>query len=220
MFDKPTKLIMSQKEMSVIESSHEPVVVGSSAMSYEAREVEYQKFCRQLLASMKSIETNIIKVAHSLTFVKENRLYELDNYQNIYDFAKDKFSISKSTCSKYLGLISVFGIDLKLSSSQMIELLPYVRKGGDISGITPDMTRKQVRDYIKKHPPSGCDVATKFIGDGPVRDSKPQSFVFNITDDLFTGPDSVYEAFFADIQAVVISAHEKYGAKSIKIVIE
>ncbi|MCI8416114.1 MAG: hypothetical protein HFI33_01220 [Lachnospiraceae bacterium] len=199
-----------------------PVMDNDPAtVAYESKRVEYKKICRQISASMKSIEISIVKVARSLTCVKENRLYELDNYQNVYDFAKDKFGISKSTCSRYLGLIEFFGVDSNLSATQMIELLPYVRKGGNISEITPDMSTRQIRQYIKEHKlVSSCGAATDAAIEGPVRDVKPKSFVFNITDDLFAGPCRAYEAFFADIQTAVINAHKKYGAKSIKIVIE
>ncbi|MCI8418834.1 MAG: hypothetical protein HFI33_15285 [Lachnospiraceae bacterium] len=180
-------------------------------------------YCSTVNRCMTNIANNILKIADSLYCIQSKGLFAIDGYKDIYSFASDKFGISKSTCYKYIGLREFFGLESKFSASQMIELLPYVRKGWDISAITPDMSVRQIRQFVKENfRLSSLDVETDKKSDyiAPAKDAKIQSFVFNITDELFTGPGRAYEAFFADIQTAVINAHKKFGAKSIKIVIE
>lgn len=187
---------------------------------FSQEDVKDLKNCSVVIQrSLTNIANNILKIGMALYTIQDKKLYSIQGYKDIYSFAKDKFSISKTSCSNYIGIVEVFGIESKFSATQMIEMLPYVRRGGDISEITPDMSSRQIRFYIKERTSkSSSGAGTDSVA--PVRDINPKSFVFNLTEDLFKGSVEVYNSFFADIQTAVINAHKKYGAKSIKIVIE
>lgn len=110
---------------------------------------DYQRLCRSLATATKSIENNILKVSRDLFEVHERRLYEIDSYKNIYEFAKAKYGISRGTCSNYLGLCSYFGIDSKYNYSQMFAMLPYLRKGGKADEFNPDMSSAEIKKEVK-----------------------------------------------------------------------
>lgn len=183
------------------------------------------EFYNSCLANMRKAVTNVannmLKIAYILHEMEEHAYYLDGGYDSTARFAKEEFGISKSTCSKYIGIIDYFGTDSPYSASQMMEMLPYLRQGGSIEDFNPKMSVRAIRDAVKdlKALPSvnSFDVETSR---NPVRDIKPTSFVFNLTDELFSGPAEVYNSFMADIQTAIVNAHAKHGAKSIKIVIE
>lgn len=174
-------------------------------------------YCSTVNRCMTNIANNILKMANALYCIREEGLFAIEGYKDIYSFASDRFGISKSTCSRYIGLREVFGIESKFSATQMIEMLPYVRKGGDISDITPDMSKRQIREYIKSH---SCAGATVIEDTASIPDAKPESFVFCLTDELMHSPAEAINAFYADIRTAVSKAFSKYGARTVKIVIE
>lgn len=152
-----------------------------------ARVEEYKKVCRNLASCVKSLELNYVKLAVGLAKIDADKLYEVDGYKNIYEFAKERYSISKSTCYDFLGLVSVFGLtsDSKplYTSKQMVVMLPYVRKGGNIDEFSPNMSVREIKKFIKDklstrvennlevvHEQSGdsSDCGSGFVGD--VRD--------------------------------------------------
>lgn len=178
-------------------------------------------YCRTVTRCMDNIANNIIRVADALYNIQRKGLYAIDGYKDIYSFAFDKFNISKSTCYKYIGIRECFEPDCGLSASQMIELLPWVRKGYSVDAISPDMTIKQIRQFAKEnfHAPSdSLDVETE--GAASIPAAKPESFVFCLTEDLMHSPADALNAFYADIRTTVMKAFSKYGAKTVKIVIE
>ena len=114
----------------------------------------YKKVCNQISSSMKSLESNYLKLALALAVAQSERLYEVGGFQNVYDFAKDKYGLSRGVVYKYIGLVSVFGLTAEskpvYSLSQMLELLPYVRSGGSLAPFSPDMTVKQIRSKVRE----------------------------------------------------------------------
>lgn len=183
---------------------------------------DYKKVCRRIDKCMDNIAANIIKLAGELQNVKVTRLYELGGYKDIYSFAKDKFGISKTSCSNYIGLVETFGYNSEFSPSQMIELLPYVRSGGDLTVFNPDMSVREIRKAIKEQKAICSDVGTDDEREEEYvpASTKPQSYVFNITDDIMKASGAAVDAFYNDIRIAVANAYKKFGAKSIVITIK
>lgn len=178
-------------------------------------------YCRTVTRCMDNIANNILKMGDALYHIKSDGLFVIEGYKDIYSFASEKFGISKSTCSRYIGLREYFGLESQYSASQMIELLPCVREGWDISAVTPDMSVRQIRQFIKENfRLCSCDVATAIEDTASIPAAKPESFVFCLTEDLMHSPADALNAFYADIRTTVMKAFSKYGAKTVKIVIE
>lgn len=138
------------KGMENAEVMNAPEVVNVDA----EKKKEYKAVCRQLASCMKALEANFIKLAVGLAHINREKLYEIGGYKNIYDFAKENYAISKSTCYNFLGLVEVFGLtaDSKplFTSTQMIAMLPYIRKGGKVEEFSPDMSKREINRLVKE----------------------------------------------------------------------
>lgn len=141
---------MSKKSVEAVEQMNLPEVTELSV----ERKKEYQRVCKQLASCVKSLELNYIRMALGLAQIDSHQLYEVEGYKNIYEFAKDRYAISKSTCYNFLGLVSVFGLtaDSKplYTSQQMVALLPYARKGGNVEEFSPDMSVREIKKLVKE----------------------------------------------------------------------
>lgn len=154
-------------------------VVAMNPVSINQKK-EYQSLCRQISTSMKSLETNYIKLAVALANVDAGQFYEIDGFKNITDFAKERYNISKSTCYDYISLVKVFCLtdDSKpvYTSKQMVAMLPYVRNGGSVEEFNPDMSVRDIKKHVKELVVSAVsDGASDFA---PIKASKPKKSVF------------------------------------------
>lgn len=70
----------------------------------------YKRFQKEIDGAYKKMETCYLDTAFALHSIYELQLYKLDNYKNIYDFAKDKYNISRGTCSNFINISEKFGI--------------------------------------------------------------------------------------------------------------
>lgn len=110
---------------------------------------EYKRLNSIIQNSMKSLETNYIKLACALHEVDCGQFYLLDGYKSTVDYAKDKYGIQKTTVYNYLALVDRFGltVDSKplYTSRQMIEMLPALKNGATVQDFTPDMSVRDIK---------------------------------------------------------------------------
>ena len=173
---------------------------------------EYKSACRQIVSSMKSLETSFIKLALALHNVDSGKLYEIEGYNNVYEFAKERYNISKSTCYNYLGLVDAFGLtaDSKplYTYTQMVALLPAVRAGVDIEAkISPNMSVSEIKKSLKVLVPDRVNPAPK---SNSQRHKKEVLFNFPSMED--------FDAFRGMIEGIIREAIE--SGKEVRIVAE
>lgn len=70
----------------------------------------YKRFQKEIDSAYESMEKSYLKTAFALHSIYNLQLYKLDNYKNIYDFAKDKYNIARGTCSNFINIVEKFGI--------------------------------------------------------------------------------------------------------------
>lgn len=70
----------------------------------------YKYFQKNIDSAYKKMETCYLDTAFALHSIYKLKLYKLDNYKNIYDFAKDKYNISRGTCNNFINISERFGI--------------------------------------------------------------------------------------------------------------
>lgn len=68
----------------------------------------YEVHMRNIKSGLSNMKKNYIKVAYALYEIKKDRLFTCDNYRNIYDFAKEKFGLSRGVCSEYINVAEKF----------------------------------------------------------------------------------------------------------------
>ncbi len=70
----------------------------------------YKKFCKDIDSHLTKIKTSFLAIASTLYNIYKRKLYEIEDYSNIYDMAKDKFQISRGLCHEYISICDRFGI--------------------------------------------------------------------------------------------------------------
>lgn len=70
----------------------------------------YKRFKCQIDKAYQSMENSYLQTAFALHAIYKNKLYRLDNFKNIYDFAKENYSIARGTCSNFINICEKFGV--------------------------------------------------------------------------------------------------------------
>lgn len=86
-------------------------VTGEIMVSFNAEDKDiYKKSCKNISNNLKTAKKAIFVIAITLYNIHKRKLYEIENYSNIYDMAKDKFNISRGLCHEYISICDRFGI--------------------------------------------------------------------------------------------------------------
>ena len=70
----------------------------------------YTRFKKQIDTAYKKMETCYLDTATAIHSIYSKELYKIDNFKNIYDFAKENYNISRGTCSKFINICAKFGV--------------------------------------------------------------------------------------------------------------
>lgn len=128
---------------------------------------EYQTIIKGIVSEISKVEKSYLAIAFKLFQIYDKKLYTIDNFQTIYDFAKDTFSLSRGTCNNYINIVQQFGeytVDEKnfitytgklnpafekFSSSKLIVMLGLPNHILDT--LSPDMTVVQIKDIKREY---------------------------------------------------------------------
>lgn len=69
----------------------------------------YVRYKKQIELAYGKMENCYLDTAVAIHSIYQQQLYKLDNYKNIYDFAKENYDISRGTCSKFINICDRFG---------------------------------------------------------------------------------------------------------------
>lgn len=113
-----------------------------------------------ILANMKTAVRSVIAVGYYLKCIRDGKLYLEAGYENIWEYAADRYGFSKSTASRYMARNDKFSVDgnspilaeeyREYSKAQLQEMLSL--DDGQLEQVTPDMTVKQIREMKKPQP--------------------------------------------------------------------
>lgn len=70
----------------------------------------YKRFKGQIDKAYAKMETSYLETAFALHAIYKHKLYSLDNFKNIYDFAKENYNIARGTCNNFINICEKFGI--------------------------------------------------------------------------------------------------------------
>lgn len=103
-----------------------------------------------------------LKIAFVLKTVYDEKLYAVDGYKNIYDYAYDNYNIARGTCSNWLKVVDNFGVlnkqtgfyglDSRLqdfSITQLILIRGLTIEQIQTANITPDMSTREIKQIAK-----------------------------------------------------------------------
>lgn len=103
-----------------------------------------------------------LKIAFVLKTVYDEKLYAVDGYKNIYDYAYDNYNIARGTCSNWLKVVDNFGVlnkqtgfyglDSRLqdfSITQLILIRGLTIEQIQTANITPNMSTREIKQIVK-----------------------------------------------------------------------
>lgn len=75
----------------------------------EVQKKEYNKLVGALMREYGKVETSSLKIAFMLHEIYNRKLYEYDEYKNIYEFGEDRFNLSRGTVNNFINIVEKFG---------------------------------------------------------------------------------------------------------------
>lgn len=117
-----------------------------------------QKSVSAIKALLNDSKMNFVMIGYHLRKIDNDKLYRESGHENIWDFAKAQFGLSKSSASRFMSInerFSVGGYSDRLAEeykefnvSQMSEMLTLTDE--QISSIDPDTTIREIRKMKPK----------------------------------------------------------------------
>lgn len=105
-------------------------------------------------ACLRDAARSVIAVGHYLKVIRDKELYRKAGYENVWDYAADRFGFSKSTASRYMTRNDKFSVGgnspilaeefREYSKAQLQEMLSLDAE--QMSAVTPDMTVREIRE--------------------------------------------------------------------------
>lgn len=122
----------------------------------------YNRFKKQIDKAYASMEKSYLDTALALHSIYSRKLYKLDGFANIYDFAQDTYGIKKTTCNSFINICEKFGLPnengtmIKLQDSYVdykpSQLMVMVAFPQDLlNKCDKDMTVRQLKQMFKEY---------------------------------------------------------------------
>ena len=131
--------------------------LGNSRI-FDPEKVGYSDSVEIIREELLKTKKSFIKIGWYLKHIQKCNLYSEDGYQNIYDFAFDKFNLTQPTATRFMQVCEEFSKDhdspelddkyADYSVSQLFEMLPMTEEQKE--KVTPATTVRQMRQ-IKKN---------------------------------------------------------------------
>ena len=118
----------------------------------------YESYSNRINEKLKSTTISFVEIGYYLNLIKNEKLYELEGYNDIYEYSGALFGLSKTTTSNFIGIFDKFGEVLGneyyktfavkkeyegFSLSKLIELLPI--DDNEMQQYKASMTISQIR---------------------------------------------------------------------------
>lgn len=143
-----------------------------------------------------------LKIAFVLKTVYEEKLYQIDGYKNIYEYAYDNFNIARGTCSNWLKVVDNFGVlnsqtgfyglDDRLkdfSITQLILIRALSIEQIQAANICPTMSTREIKQIVKD------ELNLRRIA----------SDVTAVNDTLIDNPEDVEELYTDTVKADIVT---------------
>lgn len=139
--------------MEDVENTRMPEEMELSGKSYYL-DVSLEEAENNIHACLRDAARNVIATGHYLKVIRDKELYREAGYENIWDYAAERFGFSKSTASRYMTRNDKFSVGgnspvlaeefREYSKAQLQEMLSLDAE--QMSTVTPDMTVREIRE--------------------------------------------------------------------------
>lgn len=119
---------------------------------------EYESCVKSINNALKNVTDGFLTIGKTLNDVETQKIYAFAGFENVYDFAKENFSLGETSVKNYISVFKRFGDPSTYSGrlkekykeysfTQLVELIPM--KDDEIKKVTPEFNIKEIRS-IKK----------------------------------------------------------------------
>lgn len=142
---------------------------------------EFQKRSQVIKEQMRDIQNAFLTIGFQLHWIRENNMFRVLDYKNVYDYAEKEYGIKKTTCCNLISIIenyaernekgevieNIADCYRNYSASQLVAMLgmPEEMK----QQVTPDMSVRAIKRLRQGEP----DPATAEDSPAPVKESVP-----------------------------------------------
>lgn len=144
----------------------------------------YIKFKKQIDKAYENMEKSYFDTASAIHAIYTKQLYKIDNFKNIYDFAKQNYNIARGTTSNFINICDKFG---------------QVNENGTVIGILPAYDAYSVsklavmlkfpKELLDKCNPEMSVRELKKLG----KEYEENLIAEEISDDAFDIPDDIVD---------------------------
>lgn len=163
---------------------------------------ELQRRVRIVKTALNSVEKSMEKVAFNLYWIYANKAYKAMGCESITDYAFQKFDFQKTTTYSFINIVERFAVrnedgsvgesfDTKYkdySSSKLSVLVNLTDEQIEESGITPDMSVRDIKKLVRKINDDDISVSSENAVTGRTA----------VTDTESAGPDTQYSVVVKD----------------------
>lgn len=121
-------------------------------MTEKQRNALYAKQDNKIMNAYKSVDKSMLTVASALAVIKSKKLYQVAGYKNIYDYAENRYGISRGSTSDCITIVADFGDsetgeineqwkDYNFTQLRCIRALPENK----ITEISPEMSTRDIK---------------------------------------------------------------------------
>ena len=149
---------------------------------------EFSERSQIIREQMRNIQNAFITIGFQLHWIRENNMFRVLNYKNVYDYAEKEYGLKKTTCCNFISIIenyaerdengevieSIADCYRNYSASQLVAMLGM---NEDMrQQVTPDMSVRAINRLRKGEPEPGT-VATSSAPveePAPVKEPEPE----------------------------------------------
>lgn len=188
---------------------------------------EFQKLDGVIYDSMENISKSGYAVAFAIHAIYTKKLYRVDGYKNVYNYALERYGLSRTTCNDFINMVERFGkisgnekgfiADIRpeyklYGNSQLLAMKGYNDAEIKDAKINPSMSVREIKKALKGEKPddkkkSKLDgKASRKAKTADADDSRYFNLVAEVTHS--TGLDSVL--LHSTIDKLLLMGHKIY----------
>lgn len=135
----------------------------NSKVTAEEKRV-YTRFKKQIDKAYDSAEKSYLEIAFALHSIYNEKLYRLDNFKNIYEFAQANYNIKKTSCNNFINICDVFGLPnengrvtalkeeyKEFTSSKLMVMLAFKDAPALLEQCKPDMSVRKLKEMVSDY---------------------------------------------------------------------
>lgn len=167
---------------------------------------EFSERSQIIREQMRNIQNAFITIGFQLHWIRENNMFRVLNYKNVYDYAEKEYGLKKTTCCNFISIIenyaerdengevieSIADCYRNYSASQLVAMLGM---NEDMrQQVTPDMSVRAINRLRKGEPEPGT-VATSSAPveePAPVKEPEPEKDAENPAPEEEPVPEETY----------------------------